>query len=80
MKIKKLSGFHKYQVFTDNNIPACTIEMTPAITDKEKEEILSCVRRLTPRAVDRATAADYAWIALVVYFIYEVVVYFVRGN
>lgn len=54
MKTQKIMGWHRYQVLADDNTPACIIEMTPAITDEEKEAILEAVRKLTMRAVDVA--------------------------
>lgn len=52
MKTQKIMGWHRYQVLADDNTPACIIEMTPAITDEEKEAILETVRKLTMRALD----------------------------
>lgn len=56
MKTQKIMGWHRYQILADDNTPACIIEMTPAITDEEKEAILEVVRKLTMRAVDSAPA------------------------
>lgn len=52
MKTQKIMGWHRYQVFADDGAPACIIEMTPAITDEEKEALLEGVRKLTMRAPD----------------------------
>lgn len=51
MKTQKILGFHRYQVLADDDTPACIIEMTPAITDQEKEEILEAVRNVKMRNV-----------------------------
>lgn len=54
MKTQKMMGFHRYNVLTDDNIPACTIEMTPAITDEEKETILAQIRSIPMAQTDAA--------------------------
>lgn len=58
MKSQKIVGFHRYQIMADDDTPACIIEMTPAITDEEKQSIISQVINIKMRCTDNPPDCD----------------------